>query len=240
MKLVILARRLVAAVLLACGVITLGLSTWLMLGGPILIDRYLVVNDAPRPAAAIVCVGSGIGEHLLPLGVGWQAIYTAVQLHADGYAPVVVFSGGGGATLSEAEVYAEVAGWLGLPREAVVLDPTPGSTAEHPRNLLNVAELRLSRETPLLVVTFPLHARRTELCFRKAGFTNVRVVTAWEATTAGPDRARGRRTSAVAEYRPVAKSYGDPLNRLRWGLDDLLTALHELAAIGVYKLRGTL
>lgn len=233
-------RRFVVLPLTVVGTLALLVVVWLVLDWPILIDRYLVVNEQPAPARAIVCIGGGIGGHQLPLDAGWQRIYTAVQLYADGFAPVVVFSGGGGSRLSEAEVYAEAANWLGLPREAVALDPYTGSTAEHPRNLLKVEKLGITRDTPLLVVTSPIHARRTELCFRKTGFTNFRLVTSWVAMKAGPEVVREGRASAVPAYRPNNKRYDHPLNRLRWGLDTVFMALNEWAAIAVYKWRGDL
>ncbi len=231
-------RRFVLLPLTLLGALTLLAAVWLILDWPILIDRYLVINQPPAPARAIVCIGGGIGSHELPLDAGWQRIYTAVQLHADGFAPVVIFSGGGGSRLSEAEVYAEAAGWLGLPRDAVALDPFTGSTAEHPANLLRVEGLGITRDTPLLVVTSPLHARRTELCFRKTGFTNFRMVTSWVARKAGPEVVRDRRASAVPAYHPNNKRYDHPLNRLRWGVDTVFMALNEWAALAVYKARG--
>lgn len=96
----------------------------------------MIESDSPRPATAIVCVAGGTAGHGLPTPEGWDRIYTAVQLQADGLAPTIIFSGGGAENVSEAEVYAEAARWLGSPVEAFVLDPVPGSTAEHPINLL--------------------------------------------------------------------------------------------------------
>lgn len=232
------ARRFAVGFLAAIGVFTLAGTAWIVLGGPLLIDSYLVINDAPRPARAIVCLAGGFSGNSLPTAAGLQRIYTAVQLHADGFAPVVVFSGGGPQKLSEAEVYSEAAGWLGLPPSAVVLDPFPGSTADHPGNLLKIASLGLTRDTPLLVVTSALHARRVQLCFRRTGFTDVRIVTAWEAGKAGAEVARGQRASAVQGFTPNNKRYDDPLNRLNWGLTRLLDSAHEWAAIALYKLRG--
>lgn len=48
-----------------------------------------------------------------------QRIYTSVQLHADGFAPIVIFTGRGNAKVSEAEIYADAAEWLGLPGDAI-------------------------------------------------------------------------------------------------------------------------
>jgi uncharacterized SAM-binding protein YcdF (DUF218 family) len=219
------------------GAATLALTAWLMLGGPVLVDRLLVEDDAPAPAAAIVCVTGGLTWHNLPVDDGWRRIYTAVQLHVDKFAPVVVFSGGGTGTVSEAEVYAEVAGWFGLPESGIAFDPTPGGTNEHPRNLLRLAAPRLTTSSPLLIVTSPLHARRVALCFRKAGYSNFRMVTSYTATRDGAPGREGKR-SLFENFQASGKRYDDPINRLKWGLDTLLTTIRECAAIGVYKARG--
>lgn len=218
------------------GTATLLLGAWLMSGYSTGLDRLVVESDAPRRADAIVCVTGGMASHGLPTAEGWERIYTAVQLLADEWAPVIVFSGGGAGLVSEAEVYAEAARWLGCPPESIVLDPIPGSTADHPRNLLTLAGTLIRKDTPLLVVTSRLHSKRAAMCFRKTGFSNFGVVTSYEAQRSS--LARSNLRSALPSFRPNQKSYGDPLNHLRWGLNDTIVALRELIAIGLYRYRG--
>jgi uncharacterized SAM-binding protein YcdF (DUF218 family) len=206
-----------------------------MAGGSTGIERLVVESDVPQAAQAIVCITGGIAGHGLPTPEGWDRIYSAVQLLADGLAPTIVFSGGGTERVSEAEVYAEAARWLGCPPDAIVLDPIPGSTAEHPVNLLQLDPTAIRRDTSLLVVTSRLHSKRTAMCFRKSGFSNVRLVTSYEAQRS--PLAWSNRRSALPSFTPNGKSYGDPLNRLRWGLDDTIVALREILAIGVYRYR---
>lgn len=228
---------------MSVGICSLVLAIWLVAGFPVMVDRLFVINDAPMQARAIICIGGGLLAHNLPLEDGWMRIYTAVQLHHDKFAPVVVFSGGGAGKVSEAEVYSETAQWLGLPASAVALDPVPGGTNEHPQNVLKLTTLGLTKDTPLLIVTSPLHAMRVSLCFRKAGFTNFRMVTSYVAKSPDakhPDThiIRDERVSSVESYRPNGKSYDDPINRLRWGLNTLLSCVREAVAISVYKFRG--
>jgi uncharacterized SAM-binding protein YcdF (DUF218 family) len=238
--------KVLRVALMSVGVVTLALTTWLAAGGPVMVDRFLIKNETPIKARAIICIGGGLGGHNLPLEDGWMRVYTSVQLHHDRLAPVVVFSGGGAGTLSEAEVYSETAQWLGLPASSIVLDPKPGGTNEHPSNLLEISALGLTKDSPLLIVTSPLHAMRVSLCFRKAGYTNFRMVTGYVAKGAAPAPGRPagtsvireRRTSSVDSYRPNGKRYDDPINRFRWGLNDLLTTAREAVAIGIYKFRG--
>jgi uncharacterized SAM-binding protein YcdF (DUF218 family) len=238
MKLARTVFRLLSRGLVVIGAITVLTAAWLIGGLPLYVDRLVVEDGAPMPAAAIVCIAGGLGAGQLPLDVGWTRIYTAVQLQADGFAPTIVFSGGGTGRVSEAEVYAQAARWLGAPADRLTVDPFPGGTAEHPANLLKVETPRIRTDTPLLVVTSRLHSKRTALCFRKAGFTNIRLVTSYEAEGAGAAVNRSRLESAFAGFRPSGKRYDDPLNRLRWGFDDLFITLRELAAIGVYKYQG--
>lgn len=230
-----LSRALVKTLALV-GLATIVLAGWLMSGHSTGLDRFVTESQAPEPAEAIVCVSGGIGQHRLPTPEGWDRVYTAVQLHAAGLAPVIVFSGGGAERVSEAEVYAEAARWLGCPASAIVLDPMPGSTAEHPGNLLRLEALRIDRGTRLLVVTSRLHSKRVAMCFRKAGFTWVRLVTDYEARDSAV--ARSRLTSELRSFAPNGKDYGDPLNRLRWGLNDVVVSLRELLALGFYWLKG--
>lgn len=222
------------------GGLTLVLCLWLMSGRSTILERLATESQSAAPAQAIIVLGGGMAGHALPTDSGWERVYTAVQLQADGLAPVIVFSGGGTEKVSEAEVYAEAARWLGCPPDAIVLDPFPGSTAEHPGNLLKLGPgplpVPLARDTPLLVVTSRLHSRRAAMCFRKSGFTCFRVVTSYEATKAPV--ARGQLKSAVPNYAPNNKSYADPVNRLRWGLNDTLIALRELAGLVVYRWQG--
>jgi len=230
--------RLARTLLVVTGAGSILLVGYLAAGAPILLDRLVTEAADPVPATAIVCIAGGLSGENLPLQDGWERIYTAVQLQADGLAPTIVFSGGGTERISEAEVYAEAARWLGSPEAAIVLDPRPGSTADHPRNLLELPSVQIRRDTSLLVVTSPLHSKRVALCFRKAGFTNFRVVVRYEAQRAGPAVARSQRRSGFDTFRPSGRRYDDPLNRLKWGLDRLLTTLRELVAIGAYKVRG--
>jgi uncharacterized SAM-binding protein YcdF (DUF218 family) len=183
-------------------------------------------------------VSGGLAAGNLPTAAGWERIYTAVQLYADGFAPALVFSGGGTNAISEAEVYAEAAGWLGVPREAIAIDPHPNNTAEHPASILRIPGIAIESTHPLDIVTSPLHSRRVALSFKKGGFTNFRVVTSWAARRQNTGLARERRLSAYGSFRASGKSYNDALNTLRWRLDYSLETARELAALGWYWSTG--
>jgi hypothetical protein len=211
---------------------------YLAAGGPILIDRWLMIADSPVKADYIICPTSGVTADNLPNDVGWQCIYTAVQLYYDGLGKKIVFTGGGAANLSEAEIYAEAAGWIGCPEEAKDFEPGATSTAEHAMRLLQSGNLGISKATVLNIVSFDLHSRRLALCFRKAGFKKFSIVSAYTSKTTDPSIARRLRTSRFDLYKPNGKSYADIFNRLSWRSGRLLYALREVTAIAYYKLKG--
>jgi len=232
------AKKVLKAYLIAAGLAANILFIWLAAGGPIFIDRWLDASETPMPAAFIICPTAGLAGSNLPTATGWQCVYTAVQLYFDGLGDKIIFTGGGAGNMTEAEIYAEAAGWLGCPEEARAFEPGATSTAEHPTRLLQDTHLGITRDASLNVVSSALHSRRMALCFRKAGFKNFRIVTDHIAKKAGPSVVREYRVSRFAAHRPSGKSYDDPFNRLRWQGGRLLEGLREVAAIMIYKLKG--
>lgn len=203
-----------------------------------MIDRWLDVSTLPVASDAIVCLGAGTDLPNLPNAAGWERIYTATQVFADGYAPVVVFAGRGSSLLSEAEAYADAAMWLGMPRDAILNDPRPDRTAEHPSSLLNLEGGRFTRRSRVLVVTSPTHSRRALLTFRKQGFTDVRIVSGYRSPHTSGQTARQRKVSAIAGFQPSSRSYDNVFSRLRDCSTALLTSLQELTAISWYWWKG--
>ena len=223
---------------------------WTILGLPIFIDRICIRSEAPIEAAYIVCLGGGITGRNLPSDDGWGRIYTAVQLYLDGYGKKVVFTGGGSGRVSEAEVYSEAARWLGLGDGDAVLDPGPNQTSDHPKNILMIEGAGIGRETPLDIVTSPLHSKRTALCFIKAGFTNFRLVTSYRAigrrTVEGrivsrynaAEYLRDEKKSVLPAFKQSDKTYNDVFMRLNRRSAYFFTALREIAALAAYKIKG--
>lgn len=226
--------------LIGLSVLALAGLVWLGCGWPTGLDRWLDVSITPSPAAAIVCLGGGTTSTQLPLPNGWDRIDTTAQLFADGFAPVVVFSGRGTKAVSESEIYANSAVWLGVPRASIALEPVAQDTAGHARaldGLMLPNGHRIDRNTAILVVTSAFHSRRALMTFRRAGFTNVRIVSHYTATRKVPDTPAAL-TSTVADYRPSGKRYGDPFLTLASRSFDLFVGMRELAAIGWYWWRG--
>jgi uncharacterized SAM-binding protein YcdF (DUF218 family) len=232
-------KKIIVLYLIFCGAIfTIG-TVWLALGWPLFFDRLLIECQTPMKADFIVCVTGGLSSGVLPTEDGWQRIYTSVQLYLDGYAPKVLFSGGGPETVTESEVYAEAASWLGCAMPDIVVEPGASSTADHPSRLLRLAPSGIAKSTSLNIVTTPLHSRRTASVFKKAGFTNFKLVTEYSAQKVkDPTVVRSLRQSRFPEFRPSGKSYDDVLNRLKWRTEYFFSSLREVVALVVYKIKG--
>ena len=231
--------RILRVYLIVGGVVLHLFILWMWAGWPIFFDRILIHSQKPEPAEYIVCIGGGLGSNNLPTEDGWQRIYTSSQLYFDGWAPRIIFSGGGAEKLTEAEVYAETAEWFGCPPEAIVFEPGATSTADQPANLLRIKNADIRKDTRLIIVTTPLHSKRVALCFAKAGFSAFRMVTGYRASKV-KDAAKVRelKTTRFAEHRPSGKSYDDFFNRLKWRSEYFWTTLRELGALIVYKIKG--
>jgi uncharacterized SAM-binding protein YcdF (DUF218 family) len=119
---------------------------------------------------------------------------------------------------------------VGKMRDELVLRGIPASAIRLEHDALNTHEQAVAivrmigakeLEASVVVVTSPFHVRRTLLCFRKAGFTNVVVLAA---------------VNVKAEA-----DFGDAV-KVRYGFWDALeTEIHftrEVVALFYYKLRG--
>lgn len=250
----------------ACGAVLLTLFfAWMVIGLPLFFDRMCIRSEAPTEAEYIVCLGNGLTTGNLPTEEGWNRIYTAVQLYLDGYGRKIIFTGGGAERISETEVYAEAARWLGLDPADAVFEPGANGTSDHPAKILLIDGEKVEKSTALNIVTSPLHSKRAALCFQKAGFTGFRMVTGYRASgkrtavviepspEAGepPVRReivvskanageflRDRKTSKLPAYRPSGKAYRDIFIKLKARTGYFFTALRELAALGAYKIKG--
>jgi uncharacterized SAM-binding protein YcdF (DUF218 family) len=121
------------------------------------------VNHAVSPADCIIMLGSH----------DTRVAERGAELFLDGYAPLVVFSGHLGALTSgvwtrpEAEVFADVAAALGVPREAMLLETRAthtGENVEYTRRLLTERGLAVRSA---IAVQKPYMERRTLATFQK-------------------------------------------------------------------------
>lgn len=149
---------------------TLALSSyWLPAFG-----HYLVVDEKPQKSDAIVILG---GETV-------PRVAKATGLFREGYADIIIMSGGGNITsrYAEADMMLLEAVDLGVPESAVLLERDSESTYE---NALFVKKLVQEKGIKsILLVTSSYHTRRARYIFTKVfKDTGVRIV-----TVSAPDR----------------------------------------------------
>jgi len=131
--------------------------------------RPLLVRPDVDRADAIVVLGGGVHPNGALTGGSLERTLHGAGLYRRGMAPRVIFSGGvvGEAPRPEADAMAELAGHLGVPREAMLLERTSGTTYE---NAVEVTRLMRSRGLRrALLVTSPTHMYRSQLAFRRQG-----------------------------------------------------------------------
>jgi uncharacterized SAM-binding protein YcdF (DUF218 family) len=129
----------------------------------------LVVSDAPRRADAIVVLGAGAYDASTVTPESAYRLLRGLQLLRDGHAPIVILSGGGhrGMRGTDASIMRTVALALGIPADAVVIDPASSTTRDQAEAIARIARERELRT--LLLVTSPLHSRRAVAAFRRVG-----------------------------------------------------------------------
>jgi uncharacterized SAM-binding protein YcdF (DUF218 family) len=123
--------------------------------------EYNHLNHKLEKADAILALGSSdirTAEH-------------ASKLFLDGYSPMIIFSGGGGAVKKwskpEAEVFAERAEQIGIPRDSMILEIKSTNTGENiafTKKLLEEKGIILNR---VILVQKPYMERRAYATFKK-------------------------------------------------------------------------
>ncbi|MHB8157364.1 MAG: YdcF family protein [Desulfocucumaceae bacterium] len=143
-------KAIVVSVIIFFAVLYLTSGIWLSAYG-----RYLVVDEKPQKCDAIVILG---GETIPRVARG-------AELYKEGYANVLIMSGGGGLTsrITEADLMLIEAGDLGVPQSAVILEKKSESTYE---NAVYVKQIILEKDyKSFLLVTSNYHTRRARSTF---------------------------------------------------------------------------
>ncbi len=121
------------------------------------IGRFLIVRDRLDRADVIIVLAGGRGD---------ERVRQAAELYHQGYAPLVLLSGGEEmAGISVPDILRRQALALGIPPEALLSEPDSTSTAEQARFLRPLLEPRGIRRA--IIVTSSYHSRRTRYLFRK-------------------------------------------------------------------------
>ena len=133
-----------------------------------LLDAY-GLQDQARPADAIVILGSRVYPGSLPGPALTRRTLHAAALYRQGLAPTIICSGGqaGPETSTEAAAACKLAGTLGVPPAALLLEDQSRSTEE---NALDTAAIMAARGWRTVdVVSDGYHLYRAGLLFRRAG-----------------------------------------------------------------------
>ena len=140
--------------LIIIGIIVPGMLT--MMAG-----RFLAVDDGISTSDAIVSLGGDYSE-------GFSRVRHSVDLFNDGYAPVVVLSGGtmagAGLACSSAALSLEAAQELGLPPKAIIIAGEAQTTYDEAQNLADL--VREQGWDSIIIVTDIFHTRRAAWTFR--------------------------------------------------------------------------
>ncbi len=143
-------RLMVLGVLWVCGV-----AGWIVWVGH---------RDEAAPADAIIVLGAAAYD-ARPSPVFEERIRHGLTLYRDGYAPVLLFTGGygTGARFAESQVAQRYAVRQGIPASAILIETSSRTTLQ---NLLQARELMRERQLRrAIVVSDPLHmARALRLC----------------------------------------------------------------------------
>ncbi len=127
----------------------------------VFIDDLLIVENKPQTADAIICLGGGGGDFF--------RTHKAVDLWQQGYAPLVVFSGGtllsAGIECSSAQLSMQKAVELGLPENAIIM--LDGSQSTRDEAVRTDSLCSANGWQHVLVVTGAFHSRRTLRTFQK-------------------------------------------------------------------------
>ncbi|TMF74338.1 MAG: YdcF family protein [Chloroflexi bacterium] len=121
------------------------------------IGHWLDLTDPPAKADAIVAISGDTGAR----------VETAIALWKEGYAPVLIFSGGSSdpESVASAELMKRTAVAAGVPATAIVVEGTSATTEE---NAQRVAELMQNRHLrSAILVTSPYHQRRAAMLFER-------------------------------------------------------------------------
>jgi uncharacterized SAM-binding protein YcdF (DUF218 family) len=150
-----------------------GLAVLVVLSGVLpvepLLFRLLLVSEPPRHADAIVVLGGGIDDaKTLSAGTTTRLVH-GLRLHRQGYAPVVILTGGNPVDPStpESAVMARVARELGMSPDVLVVESVAARTAAQGEAVARIAHDRGIRS--VLLVTSPEHSYRSVRVFRKTG-----------------------------------------------------------------------
>lgn len=123
----------------------------------------------PRPADAIVVLGSYMGSDGSLSAASLQRAVHGIQLYRRGLAPLLVMTGARQGAMVEAEIRAQLAREFGVPAAALLTEPGGRTTRDEARRVRGLLDPRGARSVAL--VTSGEHMERARIQFEREGFT---------------------------------------------------------------------
>lgn len=121
------------------------------------------------PADAIVVLGAQVRADGTPSAALRGRVRRAVELYNEGYASVLVVTGGVGASgYTEAAAMRNLAVAAGVPEAAIVVEPRAARTVESAHNIAALATMH--KWHTVIVVSDPFHLARSAGLFAAQGF----------------------------------------------------------------------
>lgn len=198
--------------------------------------EHIPQSELPN-AEAIVILGGGVRATGNPRPfvevneAGDRVIYGA-KLYRDGKAPLIITSGGridwrGGGDRAESTDMATLLELFGVPKTAIIEDPTSLNTRE---NAVNVQKILQERKIGrVLLVTSAMHMKRSILIFRHLGMDVIPAPTDFLFSARDLQEPMNSWESVILNLLPDSDR-----------LQDLTRALKEYVGIFIYRLRGWL
>lgn len=127
--------------------------------------KPLKISQAPRKMDCIVVFAGGVGESG-QAGQGYEErVKNAVELYKQGYAKYMLFSSGYTYVFEETLIMKELAEFLGVPGESIILEDKSKNTYENVKFSKDI--LKRNGWNSIILVSSPYHMRRVSLVFKK-------------------------------------------------------------------------
>ena len=97
-------------------------------------------------------------------GNGWERTDFAIEIHKQGWAPLLVTVGATGSR--PAPLMAKLAAQKGIPREKIIVEPNSRNTRQNAENTLQIANHYGWKK--IILITSPQHQLRAYLTFKAA------------------------------------------------------------------------
>jgi uncharacterized SAM-binding protein YcdF (DUF218 family) len=198
--------------------------------------QYIPSTELPK-AEAIVVLGGSTRPRIDPRPMvdvqeeGDRVLYGA-QLYREGKAPLVILSGGrtldwAGVSSSESGDMAALMLGMGVPKAAIVEEPTSLNTHENAVNVKKILQARGIKR--VLLVTSAMHMPRSLRIFQKQGIEAIPAPTDFLVSEEEANAAYAAPSSAVLNALPDSRN-------LHW----VTRSLKEYIGLFIYQLRGWL